>query len=113
MPRKRELATAIRILHRTKTRIEDPKHWTKGAFARRGDGDNCSPDDPEAEKWCVLGSLARETKRSQRSGEIARGALFDSTTTRSPANINDQRGHRAVLVLLDRAIVRLTKELEQ
>lgn len=39
--------------------LEDPKHWTQGAYARLETGQTCLSYDPAATCWCTIGAIRK------------------------------------------------------
>ncbi len=83
--------------------IEDPKHWTAGAFARTARGRGCDVTDPLARKFCALGALqhARHAAGgcSERANALLRRAARGGVVTN-----NDRHGHEAARKMYAEAI---------
>jgi hypothetical protein len=52
----------IGYLEQTKALLSDPVKWTQGALARKANGEQCSPFDPEATCFCLIGALQYVSK---------------------------------------------------
>jgi hypothetical protein len=50
---------AIAVLKRAQEIIEDPKRWTKGAFARKADGWVIVQEHRDAVSFCAVGAIRR------------------------------------------------------
>lgn len=75
--------------------IEDPKHWTQGAFVRDSDGYETELSNPNATCWCAMGAIRHcyptNWIRMQRKLELAINNI---------AHWNDHRTHAEVLAKL-------------
>lgn len=100
----------VTLLKRARALIEDPKHWTQGAYARNKSGKPVDADSPAAERFCALGAL-------DRVGAGGRAEVFLYKATRGNQHgvswVNDGylpgvssrlAAHNAVLRIYDRAI---------
>lgn len=47
----------LAVMKDSKERIQDPKHWTQGAEARKIDGTRCDANNQEAYSFCAVGSM--------------------------------------------------------
>lgn len=53
-----EPSSVVETLKLARAKIEDPKHWTKGALARRSKrGGEEAVDSDQATVWCALGAI--------------------------------------------------------
>ena len=100
--------SVVEVLKRVRARLDDPKHWTQGAFARNKEGHATVARDPMACSWCLLGAIEAETQYPERN-EIA--WMLRIRTSRegygpdlSVFNDSELTNHTAVLELLDKAI---------
>jgi hypothetical protein len=105
---------AVTVARDVRALISDPDRWTTCAYARTAIGTKCAPLDPQAVQWCALGAVVRIADDARLERMIA-GALCTAAADLgigygSPASINDQRGHDAVLKMYDRAIELLEQE---
>ncbi len=91
-------------------RIADEKNWTVGTLARNLWGGKVHPNDPQAARWCALGSKIATLKKNpdlELMGEIHAGlesaatSLFGSCSLTS---INDNMGHYVVMQVFAYAI---------
>ncbi len=57
--RQRELVTHILAV------IDKPAHWTRNAYARRGDGLSTYAVDVQARRWCMAGAIKKVVSRSR------------------------------------------------
>ena len=94
------------ILRAARARIEDPKNWTTGQFARNAKGDPVSCYSRKAVCWCAIGAVSAE--RPDNYGRDALGFLYmasaDLFKQEDISIINDSLGHDAVLRAFDAAI---------
>jgi hypothetical protein len=98
----------VQIVETARTLIEDERRWCRGELARDGQGHSVRPTDSKAERRCALGALIAAayqlTDDHGPAHEIAISAirpLFGSATL---VNVNDVRGHAAVLAMLDEVL---------
>lgn len=99
--------SAHEILQAARKRIEDPRNWTRNADARNADGEPCSPTDPAAVAFDLLGAVYAETLEPDGVTETAQEAidrLYAEASPVGPMTVNDTGSHGAVLALYDRAI---------
>jgi hypothetical protein len=98
----------VQIVEKARARIEDERHWCRGELARDVDALSVRPTDSRAEKRCALGALIAAayeiTKDQSQAHEIAIGAVRPLHGTATLVNVNDVRGHAAVLALFDEVI---------
>lgn len=86
------------IVKRAKELIDDPSRWTKGVYARSGNGIEVGIHDDRAKRWCALGALTkasgeRATPNSVMDGPI--GDLFNKVVPGyAMSDINDGPGGR-------------------
>ena len=98
----------IQIVERARSLIEKEEHWCRGTLAMDARSNAVCPIHAAARRRCVLGAViaaAREfTNDSKQAYDLAITIvrLFRGTTTL--VNVNDVRGHAAVLAVLDEAI---------
>ena len=100
-------ANTVALLMAGRTLISDPEAWCAGALAKLKDGCPTSATNPLAARWCMFGSLRAFTEWD--SPLYARGlqAIVKQLPKRyraHPALYNDEKGHRAVIAAMDRAI---------
>ncbi|AWI90247.1 hypothetical protein C0214_19495 [Methylobacterium sp. DM1] len=94
------------ILRAARARIEDPKNWTQGFFAKDQGGRLVASRDEYAVCWCALGAVIAEAdyveeRYSARFLFEASKKLFDEDDV---TVVNDYLGHDAVLKIYDAAI---------
>lgn len=104
----------IDVLRAARKRIEDPKRWTRMAFARTSDGTGVTSDCDAAAKWCLVGSLWKERRNFGLSADdtdplmralcVLAARLGDYRTL---VDANDSGGHAVALRILDAAIAEL------
>lgn len=90
--------------------IADPaKHCATGHYAVASDGHAVESDSDEAVRWCVIGACRRIYGIDV---EAVRKLLADVCEehygTRDYIDVNDRRGHAAILSVLDAAIERVS-----
>ena len=90
------------ILRAARARIEDPKNWTQGAFARAADQTDVPARSKDAVCWCVFGAI--EAAGGNQDEESLVRVVSYRLTQLLPAEANDTLGHPAVLQMLDAAI---------
>jgi hypothetical protein len=98
----------VQIVEKARALIEDERHWCRGELARDVDALSVRPTDSRAEKRCALGALIAAayeiTKDQSQAHEIAISAVRPLHGTATLVNVNDVRGHAAVLALFDEVI---------
>lgn len=104
------MASPLSILIWSRDLIADPEHWTTGHYATTDDYQPTDPTNPDASRWCAIGSLERisadhgtERSTNQRAMDILHHvawAMGDGT----PADINDRGNHALVMDMFARAI---------
>lgn len=101
------------ILRETRDRITDEEHWCKGTLAQGVDeAVFYTTLDPEATKFCVLGSLAvtlRENLRFPTEGgprftQVRHFLDLNNSRGWTSWRVNDLLGHEAVMDMLDKCI---------
>jgi hypothetical protein len=99
----------VQIVERARALIADEHHWCRRHFAEGSNGFPVSPTSDSAIKWCGLGAaiaaayqLTNDADAAYRVGLFqALGPHYGSATL---IQVNDKRGHAAVLALLDEVI---------
>ena len=100
--------SAEQILINTKALIEDESHWCQYTFARASDGAKV-PLSQTAAKFCVSGALSLAERiqldysQANRASYFLNRAAYDMFEL-DPVQVNDRRGHAAVMRMLDYAI---------
>lgn len=88
------------------TIVENPKQWTRGAYARQKNGDPINPIGNKACCWCALGALIK-ADGDQDNYLKALYALNDASMQYrgiSPNKLNDLGSHAEVIEMFKRAI---------
>ena len=103
-----EHMNAEAVLRDARMRLENPEAWTRGALARKANGDNCNTRSEHAVSWCPLGAIfCTPTDGRTRNVAVRRLAdVISDSTTYSIAAWSDALGrtHEEVLAAFDRAI---------
>ena len=98
----------VQIITRARSLIEDKERWCSGAVALDARGTTVSPISSQATKRCALGALiasAYEIINDYGQANIlAINAVRSFQGISTLVNINDARGHAAVLAFFDEAI---------
>lgn len=99
------ILTPLDVLVAARKLIDDPKHWTKGTYARNAEGDHSVPDSDKATCWCSIGAIMRAAHGQPFVDTKAIAALHRTGVT-NVAGFNDAVGrkHFEVLKLFDNAI---------
>lgn len=93
------------ILRAARARIEDPKNWTQGAFAKLADGRGTISHDPDAVCWCAIGAVRAEAgTRDQAVEYYLTWAALRHFGVAGASVVNDCNGHASVLKMYDAAI---------
>jgi hypothetical protein len=91
----------VQILEKARTLIEDERHWCRGELARDMNALSVCPTDSRAERRCALGALIASAYQITNDFSRAHDLAISSATL---VNVNDVRGHAAVLALLDEVV---------
>ncbi|MGH9552285.1 MAG: DUF6197 family protein [Terriglobales bacterium] len=98
----------IQIAENARALIQDEEHWCRGEMARDAEGLSVDPTSTRAIRRCALGALIsaayRLTKDHCQAYDLAINALRPSCGSSTLVQINDTRGHAAVLALIDEAL---------
>ncbi len=104
----------LTLLRAARERISNPKHWTRGTWARTKGGEPCPSKAPDACCWCALGALSY-AKPADAPSDLWTRALIAlwpdlrwGRRTDGIAVFNDLNSHEEVLMMFDKAIARLT-----
>ena len=100
------------VLINARALIADPAHWTSCTLARTADDHVVGWYDRSATKWCAQGAIYRaaydlvgDRKEATRIGnEVASSILPRRWLSGALPNVNDGRGHAAVLAVFDEAL---------
>jgi hypothetical protein len=100
----------VQIVERARALIQDERHWCRGELARDANGFSVGPTDSGATRRCGLGALIaaayQVTDDDRRAHDLAINALRPLHGSATLVNVNDVRGHAAVLALLDEVLAR-------
>lgn len=101
--------TPKEILEKARALITDPKHWTRGKFARDTCGSSVSVDSSTATCFCTVGAVYRVSASVTVGHHEALDLLANELDqlgrpSRSIPTFNDSSTHEQVLALFDRAI---------
>jgi hypothetical protein len=98
----------LQIVEQARALIEDERRWCRGELARDGNGLSVAPTAHGAERRCALGALIAAahqiTNDYDRARDIALRAMRPRYGTATLVQVNDLRGHAAVLALFDEVI---------
>lgn len=123
---------AEQILRKARALLDDPRNWTTEAKARSSQGEPVHPADPRASCWCIeaavgisansagivpiplldlLDDVAIELfpdelriQHKHFGTNTPEEPIWDHVAYEPVSYVNDHIGHRAVLLVLDRAI---------
>jgi hypothetical protein len=98
----------VQIVEKARSLIENEQYWCRGELARDVDAHSVCPTDSRAVRRCALGALIAAayqlTNDHSQAHEIAISAVRPLFGTATLVNINDVRGHAAVLALFDEVV---------
>ena len=94
----------IQIVERARALIANEEHWCRGDLARDANGVGVCPTSDSATKRCGLGALIMAAYRSRAAHDLAIKAMRPLRGSATLVNVNDVRGHAAVLALFDEVI---------
>ena len=98
----------LQIVEQARTLIEDERHWCRCELARDQNGLSVCPTDDRVARRCALGALIAAayqiTNDYDHAYNLALSAVRPRYGTATLVNINDFRGHAAVLALFDEVI---------
>jgi hypothetical protein len=96
------------IVEKARALIEDDWHWCRGELARDMNALSVCPTNTRAVRRCALGALIAAayeiTNDLSRAHDLAIGAVRPLHGSATLVNVNDVRGHAAVLALLDEVL---------
>ena len=105
---------ARHVLETAKELISHRDRWCRAALARDAEGVSIPPDWDEAASWCAQGAIGAIAPDPASDGRVyADVALRRAVPHGTPAGVNDHRGHKATLAMVDRAIAIATAATEQ
>ena len=95
-------------MERARALIADEEHWCRGELARDAKGLGICPMSDSATKRCGLGALIMAayltTNDRRQAHDLAIKAMRPLHGSATLVNVNDVRGHTAVLALFDEVI---------
>jgi hypothetical protein len=98
----------VQIVERARALIADERHWCRGLLAQDASGASVFPTSASAVKRCGLGAVIAAayqlTHDFDAANELAHNALRPLYGTATLTQVNDMRGHAAVLALFDEVI---------
>ena len=98
----------VQVIEKARALIEDERHWCRGELARDVNALSICPTDSGAERRCALGALIAAayqiTNNRSRAHALAISAVRPLYGSATLVNVNDVRGHTAVLALLDEVL---------
>jgi hypothetical protein len=98
----------LQIVEQARALIADESHWCRGELARDMNGVGICPTFDRAMKRCGLGALimaAYQITNDRRGAhELAIKAMRPLHGSATLVNVNDVRGHAAVIALFDEVI---------
>ncbi|MGD0532706.1 MAG: hypothetical protein ABSA62_10670 [Methyloceanibacter sp.] len=95
----------VQLVEKARALIEDERHWCRGELARDVNALSVCPTDSRAERRCALIAAAYQiTNDYSRAHDLAIRAVRPLHGCATLINVNDVRGHAAVLALLDEVI---------
>ena len=98
----------VQVIEKARALIEDELHWWCGELARDMNAPSGCPTNSRAERRCALGAMIAAayqiTNDFSRAHDLAITAVRPLYGSATLVNVNDVRGHAAVLALLDEVI---------
>jgi hypothetical protein len=98
----------LQIVEQARALIADESHWCRGELARDVNGVGVCPTSDMAIKRCGLGALIAAAHQiipdHRRAYDLAIKAMRPLHGSATLVNVNDLRGHAAVLALFDEVI---------
>src|SRR4029453_7429716 len=98
----------VQIVERARALIADEQHWCRGELARDAKGRGVCPMSDGAVKRCGLGALIMAayqiTTDRQEAISLAIKAVRPLHGSATLVQVNDTRGHAALLALFDEVI---------
>ncbi len=98
------------ILIEARDLIEDPDHWTQGAFAKGSFGNPVASESEYAESWCAAGAILKAVGGGESYDRDPYSFLAGVMGAKCVPAFNDQHTHPEVIEAFDRAIDQLDKE---
>jgi hypothetical protein len=108
---KEELTDVQVTLLAARALIADRENWTKGAYARKENGDSCWELSSAARSWCLFGAL----KFCAPNEGVCRDSTcaLNSETSNGAIEANDEGGHDAALALIDRTLCQIAESQQK
>jgi hypothetical protein len=100
---------ALEVLKAARERIAVPERWTQGCAARTSSGEPRFTGDPDAARWCAIGSIFHDHPYLTAATD-AYAAVVD-VVKGNLSEFNDSHTHSEVLAAFDRAIAKLESEM--
>ena len=98
----------VQIVEQARALIADESRWCRGEIARDAKGRGVCPMSDSATKRCGLGALIMAayqiTNDRRQAHDLAIKAMRPLHGSATLVNVNDVRGHAAVLALFDEVI---------
>jgi hypothetical protein len=98
----------FQIVEQARALIAEESHWCRGDLARDANGVGVCPTSDSAKKRCGLGALIMAayqiTNDRRQAHDLAIQAMRPLHGSATLVNVNDVRGHAAVLALFDEVI---------
>ena len=98
----------VQIIERARSLIEDSKHWCRGTLAVDARGNPVCPTGTRAKRRCAIGAIIAAayefTSDSRQAYDLGVSVVRTFRSASTVVNVNDMRGHAAVLALLDEAL---------
>jgi|SRR5680860_1314629 len=98
----------VKIVEKARALIADEQHWCRGLLAQDASGASVLATSASAVKRCGLGAVIAAayqlTHDYDAANELAHKALRPRYGVATLVQVNDMRGHAAVLALFDEVI---------
>jgi hypothetical protein len=98
----------VQIVEKARALIADEQHWCRGLLAQDASGASVLATSASAVKRCGLGAVVAAayqlTHDFDAANELAHNALRPRYGVATLVQVNDMRGHAAVLALFDEVI---------
>jgi hypothetical protein len=98
----------LQIVEQARGLVADQSRWCRGELARDANGVGVCPTSDSATKRCGLGALIMAayqiTNDRRQAHDLAIKAMRPLHGSATLVNVNDVRGHAAVLALFDEVI---------
>ena len=98
----------LQIVEQARALVADESRWCRGEIARDAKGQGVCPMSDSATKRCGLGALIMAayqiTNDRRQAHDLAIKAMRPLHGSATLVNVNDVRGHAAVLALFDEII---------